>query len=731
MRSSLMFLTLVLGIFCSAQDSPRSASDWQNILDNYRKSNHEDRLYLSTNGNYFVSGELLQFSVFCISSHSQELTGLSRVAYIALVNENKKPVVETKVLLTQGRGYGDLFLASSLPSGMYTLVAYTGLQKTLNNADFFQKAITLINPFGKGVAKTTNLTPDAGVVAAQTPPVAGVLNSFTFHDASNGSVGSAARVISDSGEVLTNFEIQGQHQSFTYIPSGDDRLVLTDTDGTNAFFEIPKASDRGIVTTIERTSKAYIITIRSPQQITADILVRSNSRFIAHESARLSGAYAMELGYQDLPQAPITLEVWQGGKRLHQLDFVHGKNNTGLSTMTNKDRYRQREEVRMTLSSTFRSFVSVVVRSKTHLSKDQEAIHELLLANYAQNGPGSAWLSEAASPPYALTDIHGDLLSGLTLDNAGNPLPGRPVFITAAAPDFHLLTARSDDLGRFVVPAPPSIQSNELLVLSDTTGVTIQMDSEWYSEYPEINSRKLQIDPADRALIEEKSLYSQVENAYYLAKVNESKPIANSIFFGAASKSYNLEDYTRFSTLEETFREIIPGIVVRKNGEDFELGILDPQARLSSENTLVLLDGLPVQNINDLMAMDALDIQKIEFVREQYFYGPLLFSGIISLQTIEGNLRGFKVSENVARYPYVPVQPPKQYHQPSYETESSDRIPDYRTVLLWVPLSETDGEEDLVFSFFTSDVAGVYEVLVEGFDREGNALLSTTEFTVE
>jgi hypothetical protein len=42
-------------------------------------------------------------------------------------------------------------------------------------------------------------------------------------------------------------------------------------------------------------------------------------------------------------------------------------------------------------------------------------------------------------------------------------------------------------------------------------------------------------------------------------------------FFGLPDKNYNLDDYTRFNSLEEVFREYIPDVEVQKNKGNYKL----------------------------------------------------------------------------------------------------------------------------------------------------------------
>ena len=64
----------------------------------------------------------------------------------------------------------------------------------------------------------------------------------------------------------------------------------------------------------------------------------------------------------------------------------------------------------------------------------------------------------------------------------------------------------------------------------------------------------------------------------------------------------------------------------------------------------------------------------------------------------------------------------KDYFQQDYRySERYKRIPDYRNQLVWEPQFRLDSTSK-DFSFYTSDVKGAYEVVLEGFNEQGKPL---------
>ena len=62
-----------------------------------------------------------------------------------------------------------------------------------------------------------------------------------------------------------------------------------------------------------------------------------------------------------------------------------------------------------------------------------------------------------------------------------------------------------------------------------------------------------------------------------------------------------------------------------------------------------------------------------------------------------------------------------QFFQPDYTQEKNTRIPDYRHQLLWLPNTDLSTINSNI-QFYTSDVSGKFEVILEGFSATGKSV---------
>jgi hypothetical protein len=270
------------------------------------------------------------------------------------------------------------------------------------------------------------------------------------------------------------------------------------------------------------------------------------------------------------------------------------------------------------------------------------------------------------------------------------------------------------------------IGSNEIIVQVNNTIDTIydiSIDNPFSEKYADFNIPIFDIDENMKYFIEMASLSMQIQNAYF----QFSPP--SSVFsekdtsaFYHPNKQYYLDDYTRFPVMEEVMREYVSGVIVRKNQDGFYFRMGDHESReILEEDPLILLDGVPVFDADEIMSLDPLKIKKIETVNRRFLKGVIEFSGIVSLSTYNGDLDGYQLNKNAVVLEYDGVQPRRKYYTPTYDiiSEENSRIPDHRNVLYWNPQFKTDENGTANLEFYTSDDISKYEIIVEGLSNDG------------
>lgn len=262
----------------------------------------------------------------------------------------------------------------------------------------------------------------------------------------------------------------------------------------------------------------------------------------------------------------------------------------------------------------------------------------------------------------------------------------------------------------------------------------ILLDTVPRPNYDELDFKEFSISQNLNPLILEHSIHNQVENAYFEQKADSTVRINPKLpVYHALEETYILDDYTRFPTLKETVVEIINGVLLRKVKGKFKFLVRsDENYLLGSDDTpLVLVDGLPLEDLSSLVAYDVNGIERIGISRHEYYIGPQLYKGIVSISTKEND---FLSKTNPNHVQQVKIASPislKQYYFQDYADQSeTKRLPDYRHQLFWKPNLELKKEETTLI-FYTSDNMGEYEISLEGFTQEGKPVSISEYILVE
>jgi hypothetical protein len=134
----------------------------------------------------------------------------------------------------------------------------------------------------------------------------------------------------------------------------------------------------------------------------------------------------------------------------------------------------------------------------------------------------------------------------------------------------------------------------------------------------------------------------QVQNIYSGDKLKQlSLPdIDTSTFYGKADETYMLDNFVRFTTMEEVLREYVTSVNVKRRDGKFHLPVFNAIAiQPFQSDPMILLDGIPIFDFNKLIAYDPLKVRKLEVVSRTYYLGKLSFEGLVNFTRIMATSR--------------------------------------------------------------------------------------------
>ena len=144
----------------------------------------------------------------------------------------------------------------------------------------------------------------------------------------------------------------------------------------------------------------------------------------------------------------------------------------------------------------------------------------------------------------------------------------------------------------------------------------------------------------------ERSIGIQLQQVTVLDSLDHAIPL-QSCYGLQPYLNYNLDEYTRFNTMTETFVEFVRSVIIRKVNGKRRLRVLkEGEKRFNIGNTLVLLDGVPIHDHEDILKYNPRLVKKIEIYNGRYGFGGEVFECMISLTTQRGDLPSIQLSDD-------------------------------------------------------------------------------------
>ena len=157
--------------------------------------------------NFYLSGEICWFKLYYVDASFHKPLDMSKLAYVELLNDKNKPVLQAKIALQEGFGDGSFQLPIDLASGKYRLRSYTNWMKNFSANYFFEKEITIVNPrlfTGKDSLETKNHIQDEFVSRGRKSRHTVIQSKIAFSvtDQNNRGISCEGFIIDDRNDTL-------------------------------------------------------------------------------------------------------------------------------------------------------------------------------------------------------------------------------------------------------------------------------------------------------------------------------------------------------------------------------------------------------------------------------------------------------------------------------------------------------------------------------------------------
>ncbi|MBO0359218.1 hypothetical protein J0X19_14750 [Hymenobacter sp. BT186] len=767
----------------AAQSAPDSLEGIGQRFAQYGQRMPLEKIFAHLDRPSYVSGETMWFKLYVVAGTTPQPLASSTVAYVEVLNPQQTPVLQAAIALHDATGQGSLVLPPELPSGRYTVRAYTSWMKNFGPEYYFHSTVTILNtrtPLGLMASRPAprldaQFFPEGGYLVQGLTSKVG----FKITDSSGQSLDATGTVLDQVGSVMAKFStLRYGMGSFSFTPTKAGaayRAVLKLANQQTVTYNLPAVQEQGYVLRLEDTNTEQL---RVVVQAQGEARTSEKLYLLGHARHQVTVAAAGQLqNGQTVFSVPkrqllagvshFTLFNSRRQPVCERLYFRPPSDTFALSARTNKPQYTAREKVTLHLTATQAANLSVAVYQLDSLSAqagpdltsylwlsadvkgrienpayylkaaNSQAADNLMLTQGWRRFSWTNVLTDSTTRPVYPPELHGHLMRGRVVNSStGAPVAGQMVYLTAPSRFPQLYNALSQTDGSILVEVPDWHGAKQLIAQTDTrqsSAHRVEIFSPFSSHFADSQLAPLVLPAGVAPSLLRRHVQAQVQQQYppsspaaYRLPGTDSLP-----FYGKPTEQYLLDKYTRFKTLEDVMREYVPGVLVRARKDGFHFLIPDQKLRTTMENPLVLLDGMPVFDVNRIMAFDPLKIRQLDVVTSRYVVGPAIHEGLISYTTYSGDLAGFPPDPQALLQEYTGLQGQRDFYAPRYDTPAAakSRLPDFRNLLYWNPQATATAAHELTLSFYTSDQLGSYRVVVQGLSREGTT--GSTSFTFQ
>lgn len=408
------------------------------------------------------------------------------------------------------------------------------------------------------------------------------------------------------------------------------------------------------------------------------------------------------------------------------IPYLHGpdEGKISLEIQPEKSSFSPREEVGLTVTVTpesqNRSPDSGPLRPASLLSL--AVIPEFSLADSAPVLEGS---HDASGSALYVPETKGISLSGKVVDSeSGTAIPRVMVYLSIIG-DRDVQVVMTDSTGRFFFTLPSYAGSRDIFLCTgnkDDFTPKILIDNDFCTKPVTLPSPPFTLSEEELTTAYQMAVNVRLSELFQSDTASMDEPadtteeLHPTPFYGEPTEVLVMDKYIDLPALEEYFTELSMIVKLRTVQRKKEFRFYTTLQEMSLYPPLMLVDWVAVNDIEKILAMSPLDIDRIEFVNAPYLKGNITYGGIISFVSKKGDFAGIDLPESgtFVNYEFLDDAACTQPDPPSSST-----IPDSRNTLCWIPSIQLNDQGQATLFFTTPDTPGRYMILLRQLNSTG------------
>ncbi|MEE4197805.1 MAG: MG2 domain-containing protein [Bacteroidales bacterium] len=337
-------------------------------------------------------------------------------------------------------------------------------------------------------------------------------------------------------------------------------------------------------------------------------------------------------------------------------------------------------------------------------------------------------------------ETRGLSLSGFLKDeNTDQPLVHKKINLTLLRTPKNLFYATyTDNRGAFYFALPDLTGDHDLFISPESipdTRPKLYINKDFCSQRINLPNPVFELTDKEKKTIYQLAVNIQVHRHFFKDQDRDSslfhpEPKDTLPFYGFPSHTLNINNYIELPTLEDYLKEISFPLKVRGNKENKHFKIIGSHHELNIYQPLIMVDLVPVYNVNDILEISPEKIDRIEVVNTPYIKGEIKYGGLANIISVNNDLGGVKLPDSGMFVNYSFLSP-KDSCEESSDIPENKNIPDARNTLYWNPEGKINSGSSISFSFRTGDTSETYKIKVTGITEKGKVITFTKTFWVK
>ncbi len=725
--------------------------------------------WITTDRQIYLPGDIIPFAAIVLESDSWLPSGLSRVVRVELLDSAGNMISGGDYLLEESRTSNSLAIPEGAASGWYYLRAYTSWMR--NRPDLTQSYLPLkivspavINslPAATDNSRMITLTPENGRLLPGRNRCA-----LYVSDSSGAGLQYEAPLLDQEGDTAAILKTDPTGWGVVDLEHGEGRRyrVAPQEEGQEVTLTLPPAADEESQAQFSFSMTPGRIDVRGRGlgAVSVRMLIHRNYTWYLCDSATVEqGAVHFSVPVTGLEKGLYQLTLLTGENKILYTRLFFSGDPAGDSGQMDLESAAGDPAIMEARYNPGKGTLKNSLISKLVTSDCPLDIHDLYMpgvpgwqADYsipAGRDAREGWLIASSYPDGCATafyrkdsgipegplynsrliiderergysfmpETRGRALSGICLTGDGKPLPNLPVAATLLT-DNTLTGGFTHSTGRFHLPLPDITGLHNLVVVPARQmpeGSRLVIDRGRDDNISGMPVRRFTLSPVEIDYVREADLNRQLSDIYYgdtlVTLPAEVMQEEKKIFYGTPSYRVLPDRFVRLTNIREVIYEVVPGVLVRSNRGKYSLKIVSDPPLPEQYDPLFILDGIPLTDLNDLLALTPDRIQSIDIVDRLFIHGNAIYAGIVAFRSVNGDLGGLSLPAEAV---VVPVDMPRKPAEPvSLRVAGGAGEPLLDPTILWEPwTAEPAGE----FTFRPNDNPIGLVTIISGINSSG------------